>query len=141
MKTTMTMVLALAGLAAASAAQAAESAPERELRLLGRCAAASNLYRTLMPPMKTPLEPTEADLALWTRIQAATPKLSARANYLAMEVGGPKATAIQKDLKAQAAAQLDPPDQPQLTPRQALDLYAPVLESCLAKADALPDPE
>ncbi len=126
--------------ATTSPSLAAETAAERELRLLGRCGAATNLYRSLMPPAKAPLQPTEADLTLWTRIQAATPKLSARANFLAMEVGGERSRALHKEIMDQAGAQLAPPGLPRLTPREALDLYAPVLDACLAKADALPDP-
>lgn len=130
----------LALLAASGVARAAETPAERELRLLGRCGAATNVYRSLMPPMKVPLEPTEADLDLWRRIQVVTPKLAARANLLAMELGVEKSSAIQAEIKAQALAQLQPEGKPRPTPRAVLDVYAPVLEACLAKAAALPDP-
>lgn len=130
---------ALLALAAAGAAQAAETPAERELRLLGRCGAATNLYASLMPPAKAPVEITEADRTLWTQVQAVTPKLAARANLLAMEVGGERATAIRNEIVGQAKALLRPVDGPPPTPRALLDLYAPVLETCLAKAAALPE--
>ena len=129
----------LALLAASGAARAAET-PERELQMLGRCALASSVYRSLMPPAIAPVQPTDADKALHARMQLADPILRARADALAGEVDAAKRDSISTELKAQFQAQLAPNDGPRKTPREALERYAPILEACMGRAQLRPRP-
>lgn len=123
----------------ASTARAAEP-PERELRMLGRCALAASVYRSLMPPAVAPVSITDADKALYGRMMAVDPRLRARADAVASELEPAARDAIGVELKAQYRAQMAPADGPRRSPREALDLYAPLLEACIARADMLPGP-
>jgi hypothetical protein len=129
--------LLIAALAAASPAIAQE-APERELRMLGRCALATSVYRSLMPPSAAPVVITEADKALYEQMKEVDPLLRARADKVAATVDPSVSQAIGEELKAQYRAQMAPTDGPRKTPREALDLYAPILEACIVRADMLP---
>jgi hypothetical protein len=126
----------LTALATAGAAAAAET-PERELQMLGRCALATSVYRSLMPPRPAPVEFTAADKDLYARMQLVEPLLRARADALAGEVDAAKRDAITAELKGQFQAQLAPRDAPRKTPREALDLYAPLLEGCIVRGNLL----
>lgn len=126
-----------AALAAASPAIAQET-PERELRMLGRCALATSVYRSLMPPAPAPVVITEEDKALYERMKQVDPLLRARADKVAASVDPAVSTAIGEELKSQYRAQMAPADGPRKTPREALDLYAPILEACIVRADMLP---
>jgi hypothetical protein len=132
--------LVTAGLIALGAAAPAHSqgAPERELRMLGRCALATSVYRSLMPPAPTPMTVTDADKALYERMKLVDPLLRARADAVAASIDPAVSTAIGEELRAQYRAQMAPPDGPRKTPREALDLYAPILEACIVRADMLP---
>lgn len=130
-------VLALCATAMAAPALAAE-APERELQMLGRCAVASSVYRSLLPPATSPVVPTEADLALYERMKTADPVLRARADRVAGQVPQEKRDAIAAEIRSQFQAQMAPKDGPRKTPREALDLYAPIHEACIVRADMTP---
>lgn len=132
------VVLMAATVLAASAPALAQEAPERELRMLGRCALATSVYRSLMPPSPAPVVVTDADTALWERMMRADPLLRARADTVAATVDPAVGEAIGEELRAQYRAQMAPPDGPRKTPREALDLYAPILEACIVRADMLP---
>jgi hypothetical protein len=132
----------IAAIALASAAPAAaQEAPDRELRMLGRCALATSVYRSLMPPAPTPVAVTDEDKALYERMKQADPLLRTRADKVAASVDPAVGQAIGEELKAQYRAQMAPPDGPRKTPREALDLYAPILEACIVRADMLPKGE
>ena len=134
MKSVLTLTLAAAlGLAAPALASPAE---EMELRSLGQCALAGNLYKSLMAP-GAPTTPTDADKALYAKMQAANPVLGQRAEQLAMAVGMEKSQSIRTRLMAELKAQLEPADGPKLAPRAALDRYAPILEACVVRSDLL----
>jgi hypothetical protein len=135
MKSVLKILVASAVLAAAVPA-AATPAQEMELRSLGQCALAGNLYKSLMGP-GAPIKPTDADKALYVKLQAANPTLSQRAEQLAMAVGPEKSMAIRTKLMAELKAQIEPTDGPKLEPRAALDRYAPILEACVTRADLL----
>lgn len=137
MKADRLVATGLAVLTAVAPAYAAE-APERELQMLGRCALATSVYKSLMPPAAAPVQITDADRGLYARIQLADPALRARAEDLARSVEAGRRDAIAIELKAQFQAQLAPPGAPRRTPREALDLYAPLLESCIIRAQLLP---
>lgn len=130
-------LMAAALLAAATPALAQET-PERELRMLGRCALATSVYRSLMPPSPAPVVITDEDKALYERMTQADPLLRARADTVAATVDPAIGQAIGDELKAQYRAQMAPPDGPRKSPREALDLYAPILEACIVRADMLP---
>ncbi|MDP2260990.1 MAG: hypothetical protein Q8J89_14860 [Caulobacter sp.] len=130
-------LIAAAALAAATPALAQE-APERELRMLGRCALATSVYRSLMPPTPAPVVVTDDDKALYERMKQVDPLLRARADKVAASVDPAVGQTIGEELKAQYRAQMAPPDGPRKTPREALDLYAPILEACIVRADMLP---
>ncbi|MDO9474819.1 MAG: hypothetical protein Q7J28_17380 [Caulobacter sp.] len=125
-------------LAAGAAPALAQEAPERELRMLGRCALATSVYRSLMPPAPTPVGVTDEDRALYERMKQADPLLRARADTVAAAFDPAVGQAIGEELRAQYRAQMAPPDGPRKTPREALDLYAPILEACIVRADMLP---
>lgn len=127
-----------AGLIAVAAPALAQEAPERELRMLGRCALATSVYRSLMPPAPSPMVVTDEDKALYERMKQVDPLLRARADKVAASVDPAVSAAIGEELKAQYRAQMAPPDGPRKTPREALDLYAPILEACIVRADMLP---
>ncbi len=133
----VTAALIAAGAAAPAHAQ---EAPDRELRMLGRCALATSVYRSLMPPAPTPMTVTDADKALYERMKFVDPLLRARADTVAASIDPAVSAAIGEELKAQYRAQMAPPDGPRKTPREALDLYAPILEACIVRADMLPKP-
>jgi hypothetical protein len=132
--------LVTAGLIAVGAATPAQAqgTPERELRMLGRCALATSVYRSLMPPAPTPMTVTDEDKALYERMKLVDPLLRARADTLAASIDPAVSAAIGEELRAQYRAQMVPPDRPRKTPREALDLYAPILEACIVRADMLP---
>lgn len=130
-------LVAAAALAAATPALARET-PERELQMLGRCALATSVYRSLMPPAPAPVVITDEDKALYERMMQVDPLLRARADKVAASVDPAISAAIGEELKAQYRAQMAPPDGPRKTPREALDLYAPMLEACIVRADMLP---
>ena len=130
-------LIAALALAATSPALA-QDAPERELRMLGRCALATSVYRSLMPPAPTPVAVTPDDQALYDRMKQVDPLLRARADTVAAGVDPAIAQAIGEELRAQYRAQMAPADGPRRTPREALDLYAPILEACIVRADMLP---
>jgi len=130
--------LIAASVLAASTAVLAQEAPDRELRMLGRCALATSVYRSLMPPAPTPVAVTAEDQALYERMKQADQLLRARADTVAAAVDPAIAAAIGEELKAQYRAQMAPADGPRKTPREALDLYAPILEACIVRADMLP---
>jgi|GEM_PF-4954615 len=134
MKHVLTLTLAAAlGLATPALASPAQ---EMELRSLGQCALAYNLYKSLMAP-GAPVKPTEADKALYAKIQATNPALGARAEQLAMAVGMETSGAIRTKLMAELKAQLEPIGAPKLEPRAALDRYAPILEACVVRGQLL----
>ncbi|MES2036167.1 MAG: hypothetical protein V4466_18520 [Pseudomonadota bacterium] len=135
MKRTLTILIATAVLGAAVPA-AATPAQEMELRALGQCALAGNLYKSLLGP-GAPITPTDADKALYAKLQTAQPVLSQRAETVAMAIGVEKATAIRNKLMAELKGQLEPAEGPRLAPRAALDRYAPILEACVVRADLL----
>lgn len=120
----------------AGQAQAAET-PARELQMLGRCALASSVYRSLMPPAPNAVQPTDADSALYERMKLAEPALRARADKIAGDVEPSLRDGIAAELRTQFQAQMAPVDGPRKSPREALDLYAPILESCIARADLI----
>ena len=130
--------LTLAAALLACAPAVAQEAPERELRMLGRCALATSVYRSLMPPAVAPVVVTEDDKALYERMKQVDPLLRARAEVVAASVDKAAGAAISEELKAQYRAQMAPPGGPRKTPREALDLYAPILEACIVRADMLP---
>ena len=132
------LVTAVVIAAGAAAPAHAQEAPDRELRMLGRCALATSVYRSLMPPAPTPMTVTDADKALYQRMKLVDPLLRARADTVAASIDPAVSTAIGEELRAQYRAQMAPPDGPRKTPREALDLYAPILEACIARADMLP---
>ncbi len=130
--------LIVAASVAAAAPAVAQEAPDRELRMLGRCALATSVYRSLMPPAPAPVVITDEDRALYERMKAVDPLLRARADKVAASVDPAISTAIGEELKTQYRAQMAPADGPRKTPREALDLYAPILEACIVRADMLP---
>lgn len=130
--------LPLAVVLLAGAPAVAQEAPERELRMLGRCALATSVYRSLMPPAVAPVVVTDDDKALYERMKLVDPLLRARAEVVAASVDKATGEAIGEELKAQYRAQMAPPGGPRKTPREALDLYAPILEACIVRADMLP---
>lgn len=121
----------------ATAVQARE-APERELQMLGRCALASSVYKSLLPPSTAPVTVTEADKELYARLKTAEPLLQLRADALAGAVEPAARDTIAKELREQFQAQMAPKDGPRKSPRDALDLYAPILEACIVRATLLP---
>lgn len=133
----MTRILSLALFAGAVALPAAATpAQEMELRAIGQCALAGNLYKSLMAPA-SPIKPTDADTALYAKLRTANSVLSQRAEQLAMAVGPEKSQSIRAKLMAEIKAQLEPADGPKLEPRAALDRYAPILEACVVRAEVL----
>lgn len=128
---------AMAGVLTAVPAQAAES-PTRELTMLGRCALATSVYASLVPRPPAGLAPTDTDRDLLARVKVAEPRLRQRAEALASQVPAEERDGIAATLKGQFQAQLAPTDGPRKTPREALDLYAPVLEACIVRADMIP---
>lgn len=133
------LLLALgAALAFGAASAHAAETPDRELQMLGRCGIATSVYRSLLPPAKTPFEATVADKDLYARLQAVEPVLQARANAVAKNVGPEAAIAIQTELTGQYEMQMGKRGAPPLkSPREALDLYAPILEACIVRATLL----
>ncbi len=131
--------LALGTALAVSSLAHAEEAPDRELRALGRCALAASIYKSLLPPATPPVsaEPTDADKALYKQLQEVEPTLRARADALAETVDPVVRDGIGKELTEQFYAQMAPKDGPPKTPRDALDLYAPILEACVVRANML----
>ncbi|ATQ43918.1 hypothetical protein [Caulobacter mirabilis] len=125
------------GLAAATATAAwAAPAQEHELRSLGQCALAASLYESLAKP-GSPIVLTDADKALIEKMDVAEPTLSKRANTLAETIGKEKAKAVHDKLMTEFKAQLAPEGKPRLPPREALDRYAPIMESCIARSQLL----
>lgn len=129
-------ILVVAAVLGAAMPAAATPAQEMELRSLGQCALAGNLYKSLLAP-GAPITPTDADKALFAKLQTAQPVLAQRAETVAMAVGAEKATAIRTKLMAELKGQLEPADGPKLAPRAALDRYAPILEACVTRAEML----
>jgi len=115
---------------------AATPAQEKELRAIGQCALAGNLYKSLMAP-GSPLKATDDDKALYAKLQTANPVLSQRAEQLAMAVGMEASQSIRATLMTELKAQLEPADAAKLEPRAALDRYAPILEACVVRAEVL----
>jgi hypothetical protein len=137
MKTIVTGLALCATLAGAGTAFA-ETVQEKELRSFARCGVAASVYRSLLPPAKSDLEPTADDLALYEQVKAAEPTLRKRADALAAEADPAVRDAIAREVTDQFKAQISPPGAPRKTPREALDLYAPLLEACVTKAALLP---
>jgi hypothetical protein len=129
-------ILAAAALLGAAVPAAASPAQEMELRSLGQCALAGNLYKSLLAP-GAPVTPTDADKALYARLQLVQPTLAQRAETVAKAVGPEKATEIRTKLMAELKGQLEPAEGPRLAPRAALDRYAPILEACVVRANLL----
>lgn len=140
MRTARVLTLALGASLVLGAVAAHAETPDKEMRMLGRCALASSVYKSLMPPAKppVPLEVTAADKDLYARLQAVEPLLSARADKLAATVDPAVRDGIGKELTQQFQAQMAPKDGPRKTPREALDLYAPILEACIVRAAMQP---
>jgi hypothetical protein len=135
--TAFALLLGTCAALSASVVQARE-APERELQMLGRCAIATGVYRSILTTQGVPVTPTEADQALYARLKAVEPLLKARADGLAAQVDEATREGLKKDLTAQYMAQMNPKDGPRRSPREALDLYAPILEACVVRAGMLP---
>ena len=127
-----------AALVFGAAAHAAET-PERELRMLGRCALAASVYKSLLPPATPPVSanPTEADIALYKRLHDLEPTLKGRADALAETVDPAVRDGLGKELTDQFQTQMAPKGAPRKTPREALDLYAPIIEACIVRAGIL----
>lgn len=128
--------LTLAAVLATASTAVAATPQEFELRSLGQCALAGNLYKSLMAP-GAPIKPTDADKALYARLQTVTPALSQRAEALAMALGAETSTGIRTKLMAELKAQIEPTQGQRLEPRAALDRYAPILEACVVRGEIL----
>lgn len=136
------LTLALGASLALGAAAAHAEAPDKELRMLGRCGVAASVYKSLMPPSKNPFEPTIADKELYARLKEVEPALQARANAVAGMVEPDVAKAIQAEIMSQYEMQMGKRGAPPLkTPREALDLYAPIIEACIVRAAMQPAAE
>lgn len=136
MRLLKTTSLALAaGLLLALPARAAET-PEQEVGGLFQCAAALGLYDAMAERPDAGM--TDADKALAASVTAYEPQLRGRVDALAPTLGEDGMKALIAAARTEVSTQVDPlKDDPQ-APRKILDLYKPVLEGCLVRAQALP---
>lgn len=131
-----TTALALtAGLLLALPARAAET-PIQEVAGLFQCASALGLYDSIAERPQSGI--TDADKALAASVTAFEPQLRGRVEALATGLGEDAMKGLIQAAKLDVQTRLTPlKDDPQ-APRKILDLYKPVLESCLVRAKALP---
>jgi len=114
----------------------AEETPAQEVGGLFQCAAAMGLYESIIDHPESGA--TDADKALVTSVSAYEPQLKGRVDALAPAVGQDALKALIVAARTDISKQIGPLKGDPQAPRKILDLYKPVLESCLVRAKALP---